>query len=181
MASSLFILRSEQIKLLVEEKQLPEASLNIAYESLPQQQQQSVDDAMPFVIGFEVDGGGDRNVMHLQNFLAIIAFVSVAKCDKLVVYRSAAGHLYLYLNTIERAISIINIGLANHTTCLDPDSPQFLLDILSNCGSMKQLRNVLVDYDSVLVEALKFLHRVEERRAMAVGTVNDAGNDSACG
>ena len=45
---------------------------------------------------------------------------------------------------------------------------------------MKQVKNVLTEYDSVLVEALKFLHRVEERRAMAVGTVNDAGNDSAC-
>ena len=41
-------------------------------------------------------------------------------------HQSAAGHSYL--NTIERAMSNINIGLANYATCLDPDSPQFLLD-----------------------------------------------------
>ena len=122
----------------MEEEKLPEALLNLVYESLPQPQRKSVHDAMPFVIGFEADGGGDRNFMHLQNFLAIVVFFPVAKCDKLVVYRSAAG-----LNTIEQTISIINIGLANHSTCLDPDSPPFLLDILSNCGSMKRVRDVL--------------------------------------
>ena len=45
---------------------------------------------------------------------------------------------------------------------------------------MKQVKNVLAEYDSVLVKALKFLHRVEEQQAMVVHTVNDEGNDSTC-
>eukprot|EP00957_Ditylum_brightwellii_P047085 3575630-Ditylum_brightwellii.AAC.1 len=57
-------------------------------------------------------------------------------------------------------MAIANMGLANHTTHLDPDTPPFLSDILCNTNSIKQLQDVIAEYDAVRKEASKFVMRV---------------------
>eukprot|EP00957_Ditylum_brightwellii_P187928 14308328-Ditylum_brightwellii.AAC.1 len=136
---------------------LPFATKTIPYNDLDDNQKKTVDDYMPFIHGFEADGSGDHNFNHLQNFLARIGFFVLSRVDKLVTYRSAAGHSYL--NTIEWVISIANIGLANHATELDPTTPHFLLDILQHLGTMQQVQNNIKEYDDVRKEAIKFVEQ----------------------
>ena len=132
----------------------------MCYCDLPKSQKDIVDDLMPFVLGLEADGGGDRNHMHVQNWLAHLALQLVIKSDKLFSYRSVAG--YSYLNAIERGMSIANVGFANHATCLDPNTPEFLMDVIGNASTMKQVREIVAEYDSLVCEALKFVRQIEE-------------------
>eukprot|EP00957_Ditylum_brightwellii_P189753 14444800-Ditylum_brightwellii.AAC.1 len=69
---SLFTLRSEQIKNLVEMGNLPFAAKTIPHHDLDDNQKKTVDDSMPLIHGFEASGGGYCNFNHLQNFLAYI-------------------------------------------------------------------------------------------------------------
>eukprot|EP00957_Ditylum_brightwellii_P202899 15332314-Ditylum_brightwellii.AAC.1 len=57
-------------------------------------------------------------------------------------------------------MAIANIRQANHATYLDPDTPLFLLGILCNTNSMKQVQDVIAEYEAVRKEAVKFVMRV---------------------
>eukprot|EP00957_Ditylum_brightwellii_P102262 7795400-Ditylum_brightwellii.AAC.1 len=145
MAVSLFILCSKRIKKLVLMKQLPDTLLHTSYQILPDTEQRVVDGVMPYIHWFGVGFGSNCNFNHFQNFCVHLVVFILSKVDKLVMFQSAARHSYL--NTVERLMSIENIGLTNHATCLDPDIPLFLLDILCITNSMKQTDGSVVSND----------------------------------
>ncbi len=58
--------------------------------------------------------------------------------DKLVGFRGCPGQSYL--NTVERCMAILNLGLANLDLCLDPDASEYLFDLLDGNISMKKVR-----------------------------------------
>ena len=65
---------------------------------------------------------------------------------------------------IERGISIANIGLANHTTCIDLETPEYLRDFLKNCSAMKAVRDFVRKYDDLVEDTIKFVEHVRGRR-----------------
>eukprot|EP00957_Ditylum_brightwellii_P025725 1947078-Ditylum_brightwellii.AAC.1 len=136
MALSLYILHSEIIKKLF----------------------MDFDDAMSYINWFEADGGGDHNFNHLQNFCVHLAFFILSKADKLMMYQSDDWHSYI--NALERLMAIAYIGIANHTTRLDPDTPMLLLDIIHNTNSMKQVQDAIAEYEAVRKDAIKLVMRV---------------------
>eukprot|EP00957_Ditylum_brightwellii_P175112 13332562-Ditylum_brightwellii.AAC.1 len=158
MTVSLYILRSERIKKLIAMKQFPDILLHTSYHASPATEQRAVDNATPCMHWFEADGGSDCNFNHFQNFCVHLAFFILSKVDKLVMYQSDAMHLYL--NTVERLMVIVNIELANHATCLDPDTSLFLLDTICDTNSMKQVQDVIAKYEVVRKDAIKFVMRV---------------------
>jgi len=107
MAVSLFILRSEKFKKLVVMKQLFDALLRTSYQDLYEAEQKTVDDAMPYIHWFKVDGGGDCNFNHFRHFFTHLAFFILSKVDKPVIYRSATGHSYL--NTVEKVMAVVRL------------------------------------------------------------------------
>ena len=97
--------------------------------------------------------------------MADFALFAACNCDKFIYYRCAAGHSYT--NTAEQGQAILNLGCANHTTVLDPNAPDFLInDVLYNASTMKEGRESVGQYVAELQKAIEWIERVH-------------GNDSA--
>ena len=62
----------------------------------------------------------------------------IGSIDKLVVIRRYLDHSYL--NTVEKCMTILNLGLANLTMCIDPKAPDYLFDLLWDDNLMKQVK-----------------------------------------
>ena len=103
---------------------------------------------MPLVVGNEVDGGYDHNNTNFQNMLAYIGGCFIIGCDFYFIYRGCPGHSYL--NTPERAMPILNIALANHTVCIDPNSTMWLRNILHRLSSMHDVQKEITNFDEEL-------------------------------
>ena len=84
--------------------------------------------------------------------------------DKLVAVRGCPGHSYL--NTVERCMSILNLGLTNLGMRVDFDSPDWLFDLLEGNGSMKKLRDAIALYDSDLQQAIIQREKMESQKRM---------------
>lgn len=104
---------------------------------------------MPYVALLETDGGPDHNLKFLHNILSLLALFKLGNMDKLVAVRGCPG--LSYLNTVERCMAILNLGLANLALVIDPTSPEWLFDVLEGCGSMKEVRSAVALHDAELV------------------------------
>lgn len=104
---------------------------------------------MPYVALLETDGGPDHNLKFLHNILSLLALFKLGKMDKLVAVRGCPG--LSYLNTVERCMAILNLGLANLALVIDPTAPDWLFDVLEGCGSMKEVRSAVALHDAELV------------------------------
>ena len=153
-ASGIRLLRNQCISMLVDENLLLETCRHIKYKDLCAPQQELVDDFMPFVFGYEVDGGCDHNNTNFQNMLAYIGGFFLTRCDRNFIYRGCPGHSYL--NTPERAMPLFNLVLANHSCSIDPNTPPWLRKILHGCTSMNQVRISIAEHDAELVKAIEF-------------------------
>ena len=104
---------------------------------------------MPYVALLETDGGPDHNLKFLHNILSLLALFKLGKMDKLVAVRGCPG--LSYLNTVERCMAILNLGLANLALMIDPTAPEWLFNVLEGCGSMKEVQSAVALYDAELV------------------------------
>ena len=106
---------------------------------------------MPYELLIETDGGPDHAISTLKNKLAIFAMFLVTRVYKLIVIRGCPG--LSYLNTVERTMSVLNIGLANLALHMKPY--QWLLDeFLVNIFLMKQVQIAVSEYDNELPTAI---------------------------
>ena len=91
---------------------------------------------MPYKLLIENDGVPDHEISTLQNKLAFFSLFLVTIVDKLIVIRSWPD--LLYLNTVERTMSVISIGLANISINMKP-LWWLLYEVLINALLMKQV------------------------------------------
>ena len=125
---------------------------------------------LPYWVLMECDGGPDHNLTFLSNQLALLGLFLVGGMDKLTATRGCPGSSYL--NTAERLMSLLNIGLSSLALMLDPNTPQWLRDILHGLGSMKAIRKALADYDDIMQHAIDAL----ERRVRRMNVLPEGGN-----
>ena len=64
----------------------------------------------PYLVIFEYDGGPDHKLYHIANQIYLFAVLLVGNMDKLVATRGCPG--LSYLNTSERAMDTLKIGLS---------------------------------------------------------------------
>ena len=173
LTSALDILRSKRIRMLVKDGLLPADSLNIKYKDLCAPNKQIVDDHMPFILGFETDGGGDHRNTIFQNFMAYTGFFFASKCDKIFIFRGCPG--YSYLNTCERSMALLNIALANLALNIDANTPNWLLKVLSGLGSMKEVRAAIAQYEIDLERAIE----IRKSNPLGKNDSSSSGSDSS--
>ena len=119
---------------------------------------------MPYVVLLETDGGPDHNLRFLRNCILLLAAFLVGNMDKLVAVRRCLRHSYL--NTVERCMSILNLGLTNLGMRVDFDLPDWLFDLLEGNGSMKKLREAIALYNSDLHQAIIQRAKMEAQKRM---------------
>ena len=124
------------------------------YHDLIADHREVVDSAMPLVFGYEFDGGVDHNNTNFQNMCAYIAGAILLRSDRCFICRGCPGHLYL--NTCKRAMPLINIGLSNHSCCINPDTPNWLHRLLQSTASLNQVRDAIYEFDCELEKAKTF-------------------------
>jgi len=123
-----------------------------------------IESFMLYVVLLEIDGGPDHNIKLLRNCISLLAAFLVGNMDKLVAVRGCPGHSYS--NTVERCMSILNLGLTNLGMRVDFDSPDWLFDLLEGNGSMKKLRDAIALYDSDLQQAIIQREKMESQKQM---------------
>ena len=78
--------------------------------------------------------------------------------DKLSSIRGCPG--LSYLNTAERAMLVLNLGLANLALSIDPNADEWLLnEVLAGTSSMKAVRAAVNQYAIELPKAITVLER----------------------
>ena len=104
---------------------------------------------MPYVTLLETDGGPDHNLKFLHNILSLLSLFILSGVDKQIAVRGCPG--LSYLNTVEKSMSVLNLGLANLALMIDPTAPSWLFDLLEGCGSMKDVRLSIMQHDLEMV------------------------------
>ena len=100
----------------------------------------------PYFAIVECDGGPDQNLGHLSNQISIFALFLVGNMYKLVAISSFPG--LSDMNTSERAMAVLNIGLSGLVLSIDPNTEELLLSEVFKCAmSMKSVRNDIEQYD----------------------------------
>ena len=96
-----------------------------------------VNKCMPYMVFLETSGGPDHNIKHWRNVLSLFTIFLVGNInkDKLCAAYGCPGHSYL--NTVERCMSILNLGLTNLSLTMDPEAPEWFHDFLNGNNSMK--------------------------------------------
>ena len=140
--------------MLVQEKELPASVMRDDYHDLISDHRKVVDSAMPLVFGYEVDSGIDHNNTNLQNMCAYIADAILLRSDQSFICCGCWG--YLYLNTCKNAMPLINIGISNHSCCINPDTPNWLCCLLQSTSSLNQVRDAIYNFDDELEKAKNF-------------------------
>ena len=153
-ASIVRLTRNRCINMLVDDKLLPETNRHVQYKDLCAAQRKIVDDAMPYVIGNEIDGGGDHSNTNFQNMCAYIGGFFLLRCDRYFISRGCPGHSYLLV--AERAMPLLNLALSNHSCSIDPNAPDWVRRILQECSSLNQVRKAVALYDEELGKAIEF-------------------------
>ena len=114
---------------------------------------------MPYSLLLETDGGPDHNTTFVQNQLALFALFLLSGVDKFSAIRGCPG--LSFLNTVERTMSVLNLGLANLALKIEGD--QWLMDnVLAGTASMKGVREAINDYDKEKVQVIDILRRQEK-------------------
>ena len=99
---------------------------------------------MPYELLIKTDDGPDHDPRTLHNMMAILSLFLVSGVDKIIAIRCCPG--LSYLNTKDRVMSVLHLGLANLALRIDPC--EWLLDaVLANMSSMKAVRMTVSEYD----------------------------------
>ena len=130
---------------------------------------------LPYLVLIECDGGPDHNLTFLFNQLALFGLFLVGNMDKLNATRGTPG--LSYLNTAERPMSNLNRGLSSLALRLNPDRPDWLLDLLSGVSSMKGIRRILAEYDNIMEHAIDALERRQSRQMPPINEGDDESTD----
>ena len=105
----------------------------------------------------------DHNLTFLSNQLALLGLFLVCPMDKLTVVRGCPN--LSYLNTCERAMSLLNIGLSALALRMDPNTDDWLLEeVLAGSSSMKAVRKAIEEYDAAVPAALETLKRRQSQQ-----------------
>ena len=86
----------------------------------------------------QTDGGPDHNLTFFRSKLAHVALFLILDLDHLCAIRGAPHGSYL--NTVERAMSLLNLGLQNLALIRKP-MPEWAESAVTSVGSMKGVRN----------------------------------------
>ena len=117
----------------------------------------------PYYVLVECDGGPDHNLRHVGNQVSLFSLFLVGNMDKLVATRGCPG--LSYLNSAERAMAILAIGVSSCALSIDPRTEEWLmLEVLHGAMSMKAVRNAVIEYDTAVPQAIAVLERREQNR-----------------
>ena len=114
----------------------------------------------PFhLVGLKTDGGGDHNYKHVQNQLALFVLFLLGNTDKLNMTHGCPG-IY-FLNTAERAMDFLNIGLSVFDLKSNVQvGNEFLMDeVIGKASLMKSSRAAVHEYDTELPLDISVLER----------------------
>ena len=96
----------------------------------------------PYFVLVECDEGPDHNLCHLANQISLFALFLVGNMDMFLATRDCPG--LSYLNTAERAMAILNIGLSGLSLSIDSNIEEWLFsEILKGALSIKAVRNAI--------------------------------------
>lgn len=112
---------------------------------------------MPLLVHIDCDGGTDHNPEHTRNIMAYFALFKKANIDKLSISKCVAG--LSSTNTAERANSILNLGHSGLALVVDPNAPEFLVDLIQQASSRKQVWQIILQYDQKVPFAVDTLKR----------------------
>ena len=101
----------------------------------------------------ECDGKGDHDLRRVLNKIALIGLLLNGNMKKFLGTRRCPGTSYL--NTAERAISLINIMISSLTLAFGTDTDEWILsEILEGVVCMKDVRSDVSQYDTDILIAL---------------------------
>jgi hypothetical protein len=100
---------------------------------------------VPFLLLLQTDGGPDHNLMFVRTQLALVAmFLELEEIDHLVVLRGCPQGSYL--NTVERGMSILNLGL-QHCSIKRGRMPNWAEKRVQSASTMKEIRVAANKFD----------------------------------
>ena len=102
---------------------------------------------IPYDLFIEIGGGPDHEISTFQNNFCIFALFLFTSVDKLVVASNCPG--ISYINTVEKKILVLNIGLANITLQMKP-CQWLLYEVLANTFLMKKVQTAASEYKNKL-------------------------------
>ena len=112
-----------------------------------------------YLVGLDIDGGGDHNHKHIQNQLNLFGLFLLGNTYNL---NMTCGCPVLYfLNTAKRAMALLNIGLSSLVlkSCVQVGY-EFLMDeVIGKASSIKLVREAVKEYDTELPLAVSVLER----------------------
>ena len=112
----------------------------------------------PLLLHIETDGGPDHNFTFLRNTMALFGLFLICDVDKLTATRCCPG--LSFLNIVERAMSLVNMGISSLSLAIDPNADKFLVDeVIKGMSSMKNVRESISDYDKAMQAAIEIIER----------------------
>jgi len=116
---------------------------------------------MPYELLIETYSGPDHDTRTLHNMMTIFSLFLVSGVVKFIAILGCP--VLLYLNTEERAMSVLNLGLAN--LALQIDLCEWLSgEVLANMSSMKAVRMTVSEYDSEIQTVIDVLMKCRLKR-----------------
>ena len=104
------------------------------------------------------EGGGNHELRHVFNQVSTLGMFLNINMDKLVATRGCTG--LSYLNTVEREMSLLNVGISSLTLAFGTDTDEWILsEILEGVVCMKDVRSDVSQYDTEILIALITLSR----------------------
>ena len=127
--------------------------LSIKSRSAPDDQ---FDQPLPYRVHFDTYCGTYRRATLFSNQIVYLSLFLIGNMNTLVETCSCPG--IFYLNTCERAMSLLNIGLSSLALSLDIGEDEWLMiEVLSVAMSMKAVRNAISEYDLELPKSIEDL------------------------
>ena len=128
----------------------------------------------PYILHIETDGGPDHNFTFLRNTMALFGLFLTCNVDKMTATRCCPG--LSFLNIVERAMSLINMGISSLSLAIDPNAAKFLVDeVMKGMSSMKNVRESIADYDEAVQVAIQIL----ERQLSKMSSVNEESTSNS--
>jgi hypothetical protein len=126
---------------------------------------------VPLLLLHQTDGGPDHNLQFLRTQLALVAmFLVLRDMDHLVVIRGAPQGSYL--NTVERGMSILNLGL-QHVSIKRGEMARWAEKRVQSASTMKEIRSAADKFDKERT-AICTLSDSETAPSTAVGMIGDS-------
>ncbi len=90
--------------------------------------------------------------------MALFGLFLICNVDKMTATRCCPG--LSFLNIVERAMSLVNMGISSLALAIDPDADKFLVEeVIKGMSSMKNVRDSIADYDEAVEVAIQILER----------------------